>query len=521
MPVNYYLSRLWLAIAVSFYLFVPYLSRYIDEKNRFAFHWTGWDLASLLFCIVLVGSLFYLSFILLYLRGNRFTKRGFEFLFVAVCGTALIANISHLVRSQVKQQPAYILTLGFLTWILLGIVIVRMVVKHNRKIMTLCMTACFIASPLVPLFTINALGYKSFVSDKGILPPGPGSSDRKVNGTKNVYLFLFDEWSYHRTFANKELISEFRNLQHFADQALVFHKAQTPWPHTAISIPSILFQNKLRFLAKNHQFGFQNEDFYPLEEKKSIFHHAQGLGFYTAMIGSAMPYGELLGESVDFCRSTSVYKRFGTGFFDVAGYHLFTALLMLPAPLFHPQRELMTWYLFNRFQVNLINDTHELFKTIVRNQNQPGFAVIHYMIPHFPYIFTRDGPKDLFAVYEDEEVSNYYGNLAYLDEKIGDIIAFLKESNKYADSLIIMTSDHGWRFDPDYDKTNWWGLLAKRHVPLFIKMPHQNRSIPINTVFNTFKLGSFINKYLDGDFTWEEAQFLLDQENYFAVPSLE
>ncbi len=143
------------------------------------------------------------------------------------------------------------------------------------------------------------------------------------------------------------------------------------------------------------------------------------------------------------------------------------------------------------------------------------------MIPHFPYTFNRDGHKKLFAIYQGKEVSNYYGNLAYLDTKIGEIISILKKVNKYEDSLIIMTSDHSWRYDPDYDKTNRRWRAEKLHVPLFIKMPHQKSSIEIDSKFNIFKLGNFIDKYLDGDFTLAEVKSLLDKENYFSPIPLE
>jgi len=85
--------------------------------------------------------------------------------------------------------------------------------------------------------------------------------------------------------------------------------------------------------------------------------------------------------------------------------------------------------------------------------------------------------------------------------------------------LIIMTSDHSWRKDPDYRKTKL--LMEKRHVPLFTKMPYQKHSIEINSKFNTYKLGSFINKYLDGEFTLAEVKPLLDKENYFNPIPLE
>jgi hypothetical protein len=520
MPMKYYLIRFWLAISVSFYLFTPYLSRYINEENRYSFHWTREDLFSLLFCIVLLGTLFFLCFVLLYLKGNKFTRRAFEFSYIAIFGIALIGNVSHLVKSIAYHPPTYIVKLGFFTWFLMGGFMIWAVLKNSKKIKIFCITFCFISSPIIPIFTFNALGYKSFISDIGSIPIASETKNQNPRDKMNVYIFIFDEWSYQRSFNNKELIPEFENLKHFADQAMVFHNSTSPWHNTFTSIPSFLFQTRLRFNLKENQIGFQGKEFHPLNKIKNIFHHPRELGFYTAMIGAAMPYGDLLEDSVDFCKAICAYKRFGDGFFNVAKYHLLTAGLLLPAPFLHPERNLIREYFFNRFQVNRIDMTHELFKSIVENQTSSTFAVFHYMIPHFPYIYNRDGHKILFHIYKGTPI-NYYGNLSYLDRKIGEIISTLKQANKFDNSLVIMTSDHSWREDPSYDKTNWWWRYKKYHVPLFIKMPHQKRSIEIDSKFNTFKLGSFINTYLDGDFTLAEAKYLLSDEKYFSPDPLE
>jgi hypothetical protein len=145
------------------------------------------------------------------------------------------------------------------------------------------------------------------------------------------------------------------------------------------------------------------------------------------------------------------------------------------------------------------------------------------MIPHYPYIFTPEGGhKKFLAVYESSDPSNYYDNLAYLDRKIGEIIATLQEANKFEKSLIIITTDHGWRHDPGYDVKEWRSLNKKKcHVPLFIKLPCQERSIEIDTKFETYHLGNFINKYLDGEFGLNEVEALLRQENSFKPISLE
>lgn len=520
--MKYYISRFWLAISVSFYLFTPYLSRYTNETNRFIFHWTQEDLFSLLFCIVLLGTLFFVCFILLYLKGSTFTRRSFEFSYIAIFGIALIGNVSHLVKSIAYHPPTYIVNLGFFAWFLMGGFMIWAVLKNSKKIKIFCITFCFISSPIIPIFTFNALGYKSFISDIGSIPIASETKNQNPRDKMNVYIFIFDEWSYQRSFNNKELIPEFENLKHFADQAMVFHNAKSPWPDTFVSIPSILFQTSLRFNLKENQIGFQGKEFHPLNKINNIFHHARELGFYRAMVaGAVMPYGELMGQSVNFCKAICDYKRFGDSFFNVAKYHLLTASLLLPAPFFHYQRKRIGSYFFNRFQIERITITHKLFETIVQNQTHPTFALFHYMIPHCPYIFNREGHKKLFAVYNHEELPNYYGNLAYLDRKIGEIIATLQKSNKFDNSLIIMTSDHSWRFDPDYDKTNWWWMFEKYHVPLFIKMPHQKSSIEIDSKFNTFRLGSFINKYLDGDLTLDEVKSLLSDEKYFTPDPLE
>lgn len=190
---------------------------------------------------------------------------------------------------------------------------------------------------------------------------------------------------------------------------------------------------------------------------------------------------------------------------------------MLPNPYFIHKRERITHYFANRLQINRNNTTHEMVKTIVRNQHLPTFAVFHYMIPHFPLIYNRNGPKKLFDIYQYTP-SNYYGNLAYLDRKIGEIISVLKKANKFENSLIIMTSDHSWRRDSDYGESRL--IWKKSHIPLFIKFPYQDYSINIESRFSTLKLGTVINKYLDGDFDLAKAKTLFQDKDLFVRPFL-
>jgi hypothetical protein len=523
MGIKYYLSRFWLATSMAFYLFIPYLTRYTDEFNRFVFHWDVWDFVSLLFCTLLLGTVFFLCFIILYIRGNKFTKKAFSLFFLAVFGIAVVAITLHSIESGPQTSPSLSqapitsqLNTGYFLWTLLGIFLIYSCFKHNNKIKNFCVILCFIVSPIIPILTFNALQYPTIISNAGSLSAPSESKHSNKESIKNVYIFIFDEWSYQRSFRKRKLITTFENLKKFEDEAFVFYKAFSPAPNTFNSMPSFLFQNNKRFTGKGGRMGFRSKKgFHPIKQNESIFHHARELGFYTCIIGSYIPYGGLLSDGVDFAKSLPVSKRLGDSFFGVAKYHLVTASLMLPEPFFDLGRRKITDYLFNRFQFNRNNATHEMFKAIVQNQSKSTFAVFHYMLPHFPYIYNQDGHKKFYDLYAWNP-SNYYGNLDYLDKKIGEIISVLKESGNFDNSLIIMTSDHSWRKDPGYNKVRL--TLKKCHVPLFIKFPYQDHSIKINSLFSTSKLGTIINKYLDDDFDIAKAKPLLRGKRYFTPP---
>ncbi len=523
MLLGHYLSRFWLACSLSFCLFAPYLSRYTDAANRFFFYWVRADLFSLLFCVVAAGFIFFLCYVLFYLAGTAATKKICEIFFIVLTGIAAVANISCMVKLSKIRPAGYIIALGIFAWIFMGGGMVWLCLKHRRRIITICMALCFIVSPLFPVFTLNALGYPSLTPDIGAMPTASAENPFKSGVRRNVYLFIFDEWSYQRSFQDRRLIQSFPNLQRFADQAMIFHNAAAPSSNTATAVPSILYQTSLRFVIRGADLGFEGLECHPLDQAENIFRRARELGFFTAMIGSAMPYGELLGGAVDFCRSIHEYKRFGDDFWGVAKYHLLTAALLLPAPLFHHERKLVAHYFFNKYRVVSIDATHNLFAKTVTEQKHPTLAIFHYMIPHLPYIFNGEGGhKDFFTVYEDNDLPGYYDNLAFTDKMIGEIVATLRGANKFEESLIIFTTDHGWRFDPGYDPNEWrlWSLKM-RHVPLFIKLPFQNRSVEVDTKFETYHLGNFINRYLDGEFDLAKAERLLREEGSFKPRPLE
>lgn len=92
--------------------------------------------------------------------------------------------------------------------------------------------------------------------------------------------------------------------------------------------------------------------------------------------------------------------------------------------------------------------------------------------PHYKQL----NPKAYIDQYDKETYQktkrSYYANMSLIDEKIGEVIAMLKEKGEYDNTLIIYSTDHG-------DFMGDFGLVTKAqylseglmHVPLFVKPP--------------------------------------------------
>ena len=131
------------------------------------------------------------------------------------------------------------------------------------------------------------------------------------------------------------------------------------------------------------------------------------------------------------------------------------------------------------------------------DEDQPWFLFLHYFDPHFSYTehtefsFREKGAEytgpltsgmlfhDLNAMRRDlsvadlTELAHYYDSeIAFTDQQIGRVLDHLRDSNKFDDTLIIVTADHGEEFldhaNLGHAKSLFEELVG---VPLIIKFP--------------------------------------------------
>lgn len=113
-------------------------------------------------------------------------------------------------------------------------------------------------------------------------------------------------------------------------------------------------------------------------------------------------------------------------------------------------------------------------------------------------LFTKHQPMSQAAVMH--LVSQYDGEIAYLDHHLGQLFASLKSKGLFDNSLIVVTADHGEAFG-EHDILNHGGMAlyqSQTFIPLLIKYPHQTTGAVVDaavsgvdllpTVFDSLKL---------------------------------
>jgi choline-sulfatase len=101
------------------------------------------------------------------------------------------------------------------------------------------------------------------------------------------------------------------------------------------------------------------------------------------------------------------------------------------------------------------------------NSSSPFFAWIHLYDPHDPY----DPPPPFKARYRSKP---YDGEIAYTDEQVGKLMAFLNRKGLYDKTLIVLTGDHGESFGEHREFKHGYFLYdTTLLVPLLIKPVRQ------------------------------------------------
>ncbi len=116
---------------------------------------------------------------------------------------------------------------------------------------------------------------------------------------------------------------------------------------------------------------------------------------------------------------------------------------------------------------------------------EPFLLYLHLLDPHTPYDAPPPfdqrwrtkgigpiGPADIRELGLDEIVAAYDQEIAYTDQRFGEMLVELEERGLYDDALIVLTSDHGEEFGDHGRYFHGHSLFDELvRVPLIVKLP--------------------------------------------------
>jgi arylsulfatase A-like enzyme/Tfp pilus assembly protein PilF len=110
----------------------------------------------------------------------------------------------------------------------------------------------------------------------------------------------------------------------------------------------------------------------------------------------------------------------------------------------------------------------EAYRWLGENRQQKFFAWIHLYDPHTPY----DPPEPYKSQYGGKRYRLYDGEIAYVDQLMGEFRAYMEENGLWEKTLIILTADHGESLGEHEESAHGFFLYdSDVRVPLIVRFP--------------------------------------------------
>lgn len=138
-----------------------------------------------------------------------------------------------------------------------------------------------------------------------------------------------------------------------------------------------------------------------------------------------------------------------------------------------------TFKFHNRARADKITDEAIAALKKLQGGTEPFFLYAHYLDPHDPYDPPGDYRKMFEGPLKNQNVAHevlgamnrYDGEIAFLDNHLGRLFAFLKEAGLYDNAVILLVGDHGEQFMEHGHRGHGFKVHNEEvHVPLMFHM---------------------------------------------------
>ncbi|HEY3012917.1 MAG TPA: sulfatase-like hydrolase/transferase [Gemmatimonadales bacterium] len=458
-------------------------------QNRFYFHWQRADTLALIVSLLAVALLLYL--IVTMVRRASWGRVLLPWLTIVLIADILVGYVG-----SGKTEGRFAAFTA--AWALVAAIGCYAASRFGPSFFERGTTILAALAWLAPISVVQMLLWKSWDLRPAI--HRDVSHAAAANHTP-VFLFLFDEWSYQRSYDGHELRPFFRNLRQLASHSLEFMDAHSQGGTTHQSIPRLIFQREGILQPKN---GFavwkQGHSTVPSAKLPSIFAAARARGYQTSLIGFYFPYRTVLGDQVD----RIVHQTYAP-----KGQHLSRAMVSVAAWNLHFLADPLSQLLWQRWYARTVSENwfrmnhtwRSAVRDLVRRSDTNMFAMVHWPLPHGPFVLNEDGtyrgPFRASRMWGTP--ADYQRHLAFLDLVLGEALAELETAGLLDRALVIVTSDHSWKLEPDSSLRA--APSARTWVPLIVKLPHQRVGYQVPGRFCHGQLGALLQRVMDTTLT--------------------
>lgn len=280
--------------------------------------------------------------------------------------------------------------------------------------------------PILALFTILlAIGC-------GKSDPAASKAAATVQGDqkiRNVLIITVDTWRYDRVGLHGKLVRT-PHIDRFAEEALHYKRAFTHNPCTLPAHTNIMTGTTPLYHGISDNSGFRLEPRF-----LTMAEYFKEKNWQTAAFIGAFPLDSRFGLDQGFDLYDEKYKS-------------------------HSEHE-------GFFSERPANDVIDTFIQWAEKQDKSRnwFNWIHLFDPHQPYL-----PPKPFA--DEYPADPYSGEVAFTDQELGRLWAWMKEQGIYDSTLIVLVGDHGEALGEHGERTHaYFAYNNTIHIPMFIRIP--------------------------------------------------
>lgn len=475
------------ALFVATLLFGRQIASWGTLRNRYHYLWQRSDgLALIAVVLVLAVILFALGTALRRIEWTR-RRRWHELALMVGLLAAVCSEVAPLAHDWGPLQ-------GMALWIAAGGLLWWAWPRWTDRLSAFARGACLMMSPLVPILFGQILLWRPWDVTEYATAAAPSSTR---TGPPLALLVVFDEWSWFRTAPSGTPGPEFKNVHRLMDRALLVREARSPSFSTRISMPRLLYQQRGHVVIGNGRAEWEADSVRrPAPQVPDLFDRMRRLGYRSELLGFYLPYRALFGP--DGADRIVSYSHAAKGHSVVDQVVLFAENNLQywtdPVSQWLSPRIQARQYSENWRDINYLLAQRVL--QAIDSVPDHMFMVAHLPLPHYPFIFNGDGSYrgPFKGDRRDGTPADYERNLLFTDKVLGDILDALERSGRFDRTLLVVTSDHAWRKEPDST------ILAQpdepHRVPLLIKWPGQAQPLISDEPFCNLGLGSVLEAAL-------------------------